>query len=145
LFSSAFKNTIKNYKLANKALSFFPNVKVHELSGHERQDVNYLMNACDALLVTSLKESGPLVVKEAMGCNLPVVSTDVGDVRDVIKETSGCYLTSYSINDVVKNLRKAMNFKGRTNGRKNIQHLSLENIAKAHIMIYRKILSEKDK
>jgi glycosyltransferase involved in cell wall biosynthesis len=42
--------------------------------------------AADALLVTSKKgtETGPLVVKEAVVTGLPVVSVDVGDVREVL-------------------------------------------------------------
>lgn len=45
------------------------------------------MNASDVLALTSREEGSPTVVKEALACGLPVVSTDVGDVREVVHGT----------------------------------------------------------
>jgi glycosyltransferase involved in cell wall biosynthesis len=43
------------------------------------------MSAADVLLLPSLAEGSPNVVKEALSCNLPVVATDVGDVAEVLE------------------------------------------------------------
>jgi glycosyltransferase involved in cell wall biosynthesis len=51
------------------------------------------LNASDALLLTSAHEGSPTVVKEALACNLPVVSVDVGDVADRTAGITGCYLS----------------------------------------------------
>jgi teichuronic acid biosynthesis glycosyltransferase TuaC len=47
-----------------------------------------VMNAADCLLLTSAIEGSPMVVKEALMCNLPVVATDAGDVREVLEGTA---------------------------------------------------------
>ena len=98
------------------------------------------MNACDVLLVTSFKESGPLVVKEAMACNLPVVSTDVGDVKEVIKDTKGNYLTSFDENDIVEKLKICLSLSQRTEGRKKVDRYDLRRIAQEISDVYRQIV-----
>jgi glycosyltransferase involved in cell wall biosynthesis len=48
------------------------------------------MNACDALVVTSMQEGSSNVVKEALACNLPVVAVPVGDVPERLAGVEGC-------------------------------------------------------
>lgn len=54
------------------------------------EDIPLYMNAADCLLVTSRTEGSPTVVQEAMACNLPVVSVDVGDVRERLQGVKHC-------------------------------------------------------
>ena len=51
-----------------------------------RRDVPALLAACDAAMLTSLSEGIPLSLIEGMAQGLPVVSTDVGGVREVVTE-----------------------------------------------------------
>ena len=129
LFSSSFAKEIKNYPLAKKAMEHIPEANLIELEGYTKEEVNYLMNACDVLLATSFNESGPLVVKEAMACNLPIVSTKVGDVEEVIHNTEGCYFVSYDPKDVAEKIKMALDFGKRTNGRKNVKKYEINIIA----------------
>ena len=39
------------------------------------------MLAADVSLITSTRESGPLVAKESIACGCPVVAVDVGDMH----------------------------------------------------------------
>ena len=55
-------------------------VKIGDLPNVPRDVVHDRMRACDIALVTSLRESGPIVAREAIVCGLPVVSVDVGDL-----------------------------------------------------------------
>ncbi len=49
-----------------------------------RSDVPRLLGAADAMLLTSISEGIPLTLIEGMAAGLPIVSTDVGGVREVI-------------------------------------------------------------
>lgn len=145
LFSGSFDNYIKNYPLAKNALNRLSKVRLIELKGYSRREVNLLMNACDFQLTTSFRESGPLVVKEAMACGTPVVSVDVGDVKDVIDDTEGCYIAERNPDDIADKIRMALAFKGKTNGRQRIIDLGLSNdlVAKRLVGIYQQVLNEK--
>jgi len=141
LFSSSFDNQIKNAPLAIAAVEKLPNVQLKELKGYSREEVNLLMNACDFQLTTSFRESGPLVVKEAMACGTPVVSVDVGDVKDVMGETAGCYIAEKDADDIANKIEQALAFNGKTDGRQRISDLGLENkvIAKRIVDIYQQV------
>ncbi|NVO03693.1 MAG: glycosyltransferase family 4 protein [Bacteroidetes bacterium] len=133
----------KNYKLAVNAIANIENVELLEIKNVNREKVNLLMNACDVLLMTSFFETGPQVVKEAMACNCPIVTTDVGDVREVIGDTEGCYITSYEPEDVAAKIKLALEFGKRTNGRERMGAYENSVIADRIIEIYREVLGRK--
>lgn len=64
-----------------------------ELNGLTRQQVAELFNEADLMLMTSNSEGSPQAVKEAMACNLPVVSTPVGDVKELLQGVKDCYVS----------------------------------------------------
>lgn len=145
VFASQFDVPEKNYPLAKQALSRVEKHTLIELKGYTREEVNLLLNAADILLVTSKYESGPLIVKEAMACNCPIVSTDVGDVRWVLGETDGCYLTSNHPDDVALKIKLGLDYaknENRTEGRKRIIELGLDSktIASKVLEVYNSVL-----
>ena len=76
---------VKNYPRAMDVVDrLAADADLRVVSGVPHEQVPTYMNASDAVLITSRRESGPLVVKEAAACNVPVVSTDVGFVRNVL-------------------------------------------------------------
>ena len=101
---------------------------------HER--IPWYMNACDVLALASDHEGSPVVIKEAMACNLPIVSVDVGDVAEVIGDTEGCYLCRRDPADMARKLGLALNRDQRTTGRSIIQRLSLESTLEGVLHIY---------
>lgn len=132
LFSSSFSNAVKNYPLARSAINLLADesIELLELTMYSRQQVALLFSAVDVALMTSFSEGSPQFVKEALACNCPVVSTDVGDVGAVLTGLDGCYLTSYDAADVAVNLRKALAYPGPLSLRGHIAHLDNRLIAK---------------
>lgn len=120
LFAGSFDNPVKNAALAQSVLALFPEVKLLELKGYSRAQVAYLMQAVDALLMTSLTEGSPQVVKEALASGCPIVSVDVGDVKDRVSGLAGCYISERTVKDLSASLQKALGFVGRTAGRNTI-------------------------
>ena len=107
------------------------------------QEVCTYMNAADCLLLTSDSEGSPNVIKEAMACNCPIVTTDVGDVRERLANLDGCYVVQsqeprVKSQEVAEALEKALEFGKRTEGRKRIieDRLEIKQIAKRIIEWY---------
>lgn len=144
LFAGAFDNEVKNSTLAKKAVSLVPNTQLVELRGYTREKVNLLMNAANCLLMTSHREGSPVVIKEALACGTPIVSVDVGDVKEVVSGVDGCYISTYDVNDVAANIRQALLFKGKTNGPQSIieKGLSNEIVAKRILKVYQTVIEQ---
>jgi glycosyltransferase involved in cell wall biosynthesis len=56
----------------------------------ERTDVAALLSLADLMLLPSLADAMPMTVLEAMALGVPLVASDVGDVREVIGDAGVC-------------------------------------------------------
>ena len=113
------------------------------VSGKPLSVVPKYMNACDVLLLVSDAEGSPMVIKEAMACNLPIVSVSVGDVPQVIGDTKGCYLCSQDPEDAARKLELALRWEQRTDGRKSVAHMEAGQISRRIISVYEELLRDK--
>lgn len=68
----------------------FPHIQALELYNTPREQIPAYMNACNLHLISSDFEGSPNSVKECLCCNVPVVSTDVGNEREMIGDIPGC-------------------------------------------------------
>lgn len=107
-------------------------------------DVPRYLNEADVLVFPSFMEGSPNVIKEAMACNCPIVSTDVGDVSWVFGKTTGCYIASFDPQDFAEKLGLAIRFSqahGRTTGRQRIMDLGLDmdTVAKRIMEVYKSV------
>ena len=98
------------------------------------------MNESDVMLFTSDYEASPMVIKEAMACNIPVVSTDVGDTKWVMGDTEGYFISQKDPEDIASKIKMALDYGRRTEGRERIIGLGLElqQIARKIINVYEK-------
>jgi glycosyltransferase involved in cell wall biosynthesis len=99
------------------------------------------LSACDALVFTSFQEGSPNVVKQAMACNLPIVATDVGDVRKVIGNTDGCATCAPSVGDFADAVDAILSRGSRTNGREHVRHLDSPNVARQVMQVYEELVN----
>jgi glycosyltransferase involved in cell wall biosynthesis len=90
LLPGARANPVKRADLFDRTLAELPGVRGVSLEGYGREDVARVMNAVDAVLVTSDAEGSPVAVKEALACLTPVVSVPVGDLPALLADLPGC-------------------------------------------------------
>ena len=136
LFSSAFDNPIKNAPLAIKATKRFKKTNLIELKNYTKKEVCLLMNAADLLLITSFSETGPIVAKEAIACNCPIISTDVGDVKTLIHNIRNCFITNFDHVDICQKINLIFESDERSDGSESMQRFSLGKIAKKVSKVY---------
>jgi glycosyltransferase involved in cell wall biosynthesis len=106
----------------------------------EQRDIALLFNAADSLVFTSDTEGSPNIVKEATACNLPVVSVDVGDVRERLRGVRPSVIVSRDPREIGKALAAILLQRERSNGAQMIQEFSAEKIALRVLRIYEEVL-----
>jgi len=139
--------TGKRFPLAQRAMILLQeniqNVALIPLHGIEHIKMPFYMNAADALLLTSIQEGSPNVVKEALACNLPVVSTDVGDVRERIQSIDGCVVCGNDRPETIADgLRRVLSNRQRINGWPTVQELDERTLTQKVIQIYRQAIQK---
>jgi teichuronic acid biosynthesis glycosyltransferase TuaC len=105
-------------------------------------DIPLYMSACDALVFTSMQEGSPNVVKEALACDLPVVSLPVGDVPSRIGNIEGCEICDDETPETIAAaLERVLRREGRIAGRESVKTLD-ENITTGKVLnIYKSVLA----
>lgn len=116
------------------------NAEIHQLRGVPHDEVPIWLNASDVVLLTSLHEGSPNVIKEALACNVPVVSVDVGDVSERVEGIEGCYIARPDADDLGAKLGLVGARGARIAGRERMDALSLEQTAQYLRSFYHEVL-----
>jgi glycosyltransferase involved in cell wall biosynthesis len=103
------------------------------------------MNGADVLLLTSFVEGSPNVVKEALACNVAVVSVPVGDVREMIADVAGCEVCPRDPAALGDALARRLSNPTRVDGRAALQRkgLDMETVAQRVRSVYADVLAKR--
>lgn len=114
------------------------------LINEQRELVPYYFNAASVHLMTSDFEGSPNSVKEAMACNIPVVSTNVGNVVDLLKGVSGSYVVNSGlVEDLALNVLNVIDTDEKSiNSREKLieKKLDMKSVANKLKLIYQKLI-----
>jgi glycosyltransferase involved in cell wall biosynthesis len=136
----------KRFTLANRAVNLLKErmpVRLVVAWGVPHREIPRYMNAADVLVVTSMQEGSPNVVKEALACDLPVVSVAVGDVVERLQDIAGCEVCADDRPETIAAaLERVLLRGGRIDGRSAARQLDERLLTRRVIEIYRSILPD---
>jgi teichuronic acid biosynthesis glycosyltransferase TuaC len=134
---------VKNRPLAEDVITQLQTrqagVRLEAISTCTREEVALRMNASNCLLVTSLHEGSPDLVKEALACNLPVVSVPCGDVPERLQGVEPGGVCPYDAAALAKLVEAVVQAGLRSNGREQLflQGLDISNVTLRVLDVYR--------
>lgn len=106
----------KRFDLVEKSIELLPKeyknkVELKVVFGFKHYEILEQMIASDFLVFASIHEGSPNVVKEAIACNLPIISVNVADVKERIGEIKGCHVVEgYNAQDLANALKLALEY-----------------------------------
>jgi glycosyltransferase involved in cell wall biosynthesis len=122
-----------------------PNIRLEILNGKiDPNRINFMLNASDCLLVCSNSEGSPTIVKEALACNLPIISNDVGDVSERLQGVFPSKIVQQNKYELAIAIEEILNLGIRSNSRIEIlnQEIDDDNISYKIKKIYEKLMNE---
>jgi teichuronic acid biosynthesis glycosyltransferase TuaC len=146
LFAANPNRQEKNFALAKSAveLLYDEHTDLHTLNNVPNEEMVYHYNAADVVLLTSLWEGSPNVIKEAMACNRPIVSTKVGDVEWLLDGVHGAYVCQHDAQEIATAIKQAQTI-DTINAREKLLDLNLDSasVADALVRLYSSVSSKR--
>jgi glycosyltransferase involved in cell wall biosynthesis len=125
-----------------KVQSQVPGTELRLIENVEPSSMPLYYRAADVLLCACLVAGSPNVVKEALACNLPVVSTPVADVPERLVGVQPSAVVANDAEAVAEALMKVLLERNRSNGREHVARLSEGDIAQRVLEVYRTALDQ---
>jgi teichuronic acid biosynthesis glycosyltransferase TuaC len=135
---------IKRYELARAAVDALcdPDIQILTVCGKRNEDMPWYYSAADVMVLCSESEGSPTSVKEALACNVPVVSTDVGDVREIMDGIDGCEICTDNTESLAQGLKHLL---GKQNdktfdGRSSMLRYDQSRVVAAIVKVYQRVI-----
>jgi teichuronic acid biosynthesis glycosyltransferase TuaC len=130
----------KGLDLAHRSIEIarrkLPSVQLKVLDRVPPEEMPYYCSAADLLLCASRREGSPNIVKESLACNLPVVSTPVGDVPERLEGVIPSRVVPRDPVCLAEAMVEILRERKRSNGREHVRHLTLELAAQKVLEVY---------
>ncbi len=144
LFNSGGRAKVKRLDLALAAAAvaerLVPGSRMEVLHGGvDPERIATYMNAADCLLLTSDAEGSPNVIKEALACDLPVVSVDVGDVRERVAGVSPGAIVARDPERLGAAIAAILRDPVRSNGRAAVADITTRRVAERIVEVYARV------
>ncbi|MFC1823043.1 glycosyltransferase family 4 protein [Thermodesulfobacteriota bacterium] len=130
------------FRVIEIAKTAMPEIEFHVIKDQPFEEMFFYYNGADAMLMTSIHEGSNSSLKEAMACNLPIVSTDVGDAKERLNNVATSFVCSRNPHELAEKLCVILKECRRSNGREFVREVGLENVTERIIKIYSQILAK---
>ena len=120
------------------------NIYLQTAGNINHSEMPYYMGAADVVVQLSDFEASPMVLREAMLVNVPVVFTGAGDAAAIAGNIKGCFLSDKNPRDVSLAIKSALDFKGTSGGRRRVMEAeqTLQSISWKIIKVYNHLLAQ---
>ena len=133
----------KRFELAKQAIQK-AGMDLLLFNNRPQDELPTFFNAADALILSSSYEGSPNVVKEALACDLPVVSTNVGDVQTLLDGVRNSCICDGTPDSLASGLKAIVQDGHPSSGREKIAYLSADAIAHRVLSIYHTALNRRE-
>jgi glycosyltransferase involved in cell wall biosynthesis len=133
---------VKRVHLARKAVERLGvGVELLTVSGIANAEMPWYYSAADAMILCSESEGSPTSIKEALACNLPIISTDVGDVREITNGIEGCEIVEADAEALARGLERVLSRHRSTpfDGRSRMMRYDQRRVVASIVRVYERI------
>src|SRR5439155_24126916 len=103
-------------------------------------------SAADGMMLSADSEGSSTAVNEALACNLPVVSTKVGDVTEITQGIAGVQLTEQTAASLAGAVKRVLYPPASFvfNGRTAMERYSQPKTVQAILRVYRRVIERRN-
>jgi glycosyltransferase involved in cell wall biosynthesis len=130
-------------KLAEEGMD----IELLTVSKIPNREMPWYYSASDVMILCSNSEGSPTAVKEALACNLPVVSTNVGDVLEIMDGIAGVEVVKQTADALAGALKRVLYPTAGFvfNGRAAMERYSQSKTVEAILRVYCRVIARQDK